>query len=65
MTQDEFRLPVGRMVMGSLYNPQTTNAEGAPLTGKDGQSRVEYFFALAIPKGSERHWNETDWGKRI
>jgi len=46
--------PVGRIVMGSLYDPSTTDAEGKPLVVKTGpnagQPRVNYFFALAIPK---------------
>lgn len=61
--------PVGRLVMGSLYDPKTTDAEGKPLVVKNGpnsgQARVDYFFALAIPKGAERHWAETEWGAKI
>lgn len=61
--------PVGRIVMGSLYNPNTTDAEGKPLVIKNGpnagQPRSNYFFALAIPKGTERHWAETPWGQQI
>jgi hypothetical protein len=62
-------LPVGRMVMGSLYKPNTTDFDGKPLlikTGPNaGQPRVSYFFAIAIPKGQERHWAETSWGAKI
>lgn len=61
--------PVGRIVMGSLYDPSTTDAEGKPLVVKTGpnagQPRVNYFFALAIPKGSEPHWAHTPWGQQI
>ena len=61
--------PVGRLVQGSLYQGQTTNAENKPLTYRTGenagQNRVDYFFALAIPKGTEQHWSETEWGKKI
>lgn len=61
--------PVGRVVMGSLYNPSTTDAEGKPLVVKTGpnagQPRVNYFFALAIPKGAEPHWAHTPWGQQI
>lgn len=61
--------PVGRIVMGSLYKPGTTDAEGKPLVVKNGpnagQPRTNYFFALAIPKGTERHWAETPWGAEI
>lgn len=61
--------PVGRIVMGSLYDPSTTDAEGKPLVIKTGpnagQPRVNYFFALAIPKGAEPHWAHTPWGQQI
>lgn len=61
--------PVGRIVMGSLYDPSTTDAEGKPLVVKigpnAGQPRVNYFFALAIPKGAEPHWAHTPWGQQI
>ncbi len=61
--------PVGRIVMGSLYDPSTTDAEGKPLVVKTGpnagQPRVNYFFALAIPKGVEPHWAHTAWGQQI
>ena len=61
--------PVGRIVMGSLYDPSTTDAEGKPLVVKTGPNagkpRVNYFFALAIPKGAEPHWAHTPWGQQI
>jgi hypothetical protein len=61
--------PVGRVVMGSLYSPNTTDAEGKPLVVKNGpnvgQPRSNFFFALAIPKGAEQHWAQTAWGASI
>lgn len=61
--------PVGRIVQGSLYEPNRTDAEGKPLVIKNGpnagQPRVDYFFALAIPKGTEQHWAHTPWGQII
>ena len=61
--------PVGRLVQGSLYDPDDKDANGRPLmykTGpKAGQPRVNFYFAIAIPKGTETHWNQTDWGKLI
>lgn len=61
--------PVGRIVMGNLYTPGTTDAEGKPLVVKTGpnagQPRVNFFFALAIPKGPEPHWAHTPWGNKI
>lgn len=70
MSQKESLLtPVGRLVQGSLYEPQTTDAENKPLTIRTGpqagQPRVDYFFSLAIPKGTEKHWAETSWGQKI
>lgn len=61
--------PLGRLVQGSLYDPQTTDAEGNPLITKSGpqagQPKVVYYFALALPKGNEKHWAETPWGQKI
>lgn len=65
--QDKVELltPVGRLVQGSLYDPSTTDAEGNPHTDKKGEPYVEYFFAIAIEKGQEKHWSETSWGQLI
>lgn len=64
-----FTTPVGRLVSGSLSEPQTTDAEGKPLVVKSGpnagQPRVDFYFALAIPKGAEQHWAYTEWGQTI
>jgi hypothetical protein len=62
----DFTTPVGRLVGGSLYNPKTTNRKGEPLLDRKGQPRVEFYFALAIPKGAERHFSEVPgWGQSI
>lgn len=60
-TAVSFLTPVGRMVAGNMYEPQTTDMEGRPLVTKTGpqagQPRVDYFFALAIPKApGQTHW---------
>jgi hypothetical protein len=61
--------PVGRLVQGSLYEPQTTDPEGRQLVVKQGPNagkpRVDYYFGLAIAKGKEKHWSETIWGQII
>ena len=61
--------PVGRLVAGDLYEPNTEDATGRPLVVKTGanagKSREDWFFALAIPKGSETRWTDTPWGKTI
>jgi hypothetical protein len=55
--------------MGSLYKPSTKDADGNALQFKSGanvgQPRVNYFLALAIPKGPEGHWSRTEWGQLI
>jgi hypothetical protein len=62
-------IPVGRMVEGSLYKANDKNFDGKPLTVTSGpnagQARVDYFFAVAIPKGPEKGWWETVWGQKI
>lgn len=69
MARTDILFPTGRIVAGNLYKPNTTDAEGRPLIYKTGaqkdQPRVDYFFALAIPKGAEQHWASTEWGQKI
>ena len=70
MARTNFTTPVGRLVMGSLYKPQTTDADGKPLLIKSGpnagQPQIKYFFALAVPKNpGETHFTQTPWGQTI
>lgn len=69
MTSANLLTPSGRLVQGNLYKANTTDAEGKPLINKSGpsagQPRVEYYFAIAIPKGAEAHWSQTQWGQEI
>lgn len=50
----EILTPVGRMVQGDCFKPDTTDADGNPLTIKSGpnmgQPTQKYFVAIAIPK---------------
>lgn len=68
-TRTDILTPAARLVQGSLYKPNTTDAEGKPLVNKSGpnigQPRVEFYFAVAIPKGGEQHWSQTAWGAVI
>lgn len=62
--------PVGRIVAGSLYKGNDKDAEGKPLVTKTGanigQPRLDYYFALAIPKKpGETHFSQTEWGAKI
>ena len=51
MTAEHVLTPVGRMVQGHPFTPNTTNATGAPLVHKStGQPREEFFFSVAIAK---------------
>lgn len=65
----ELLTPVGRLVQGSLYSGKTTDAENRPLVYKSGanlgQPRMNFWFAVALQKGVEQHWNQTEWGKKI
>lgn len=69
MSKINLLLPVGRLVQGSLYDANTTDAENRPLIYKTGpntgQPRVNFYFAVAIAKGSETHWSQTEWGAQI
>lgn len=61
--------PIARLVMGNIYEPRTTDAEGNPLiikTGaRAGEPGVKYHIAIAIAKKGEQHWATTDWGQQI
>lgn len=69
MAKTDILFPTGRLVAGNLYKPNTQDAEGRPLIYKSGaqkdQPRVDFFFAIAIPKGAEQHWASTEWGAKI
>lgn len=69
MAKIDILTPVGRLIAGSLYRANTTDAEGKPLVYKSGpnvgQPRIEYYFQIAITKGQERGWWETPWGQLI
>lgn len=51
-----FTTPVGRFVQGDPVKPRTTDQQGNPLTIKTGpnagQTRSDYFMAIAVPKNS-------------
>lgn len=59
--------PVARLVGGSLYDPETKDFEGKPLTMKDKVTpRVDFQFGVAIPKTpGVAHWANEAWGAPI
>ena len=63
---NEILTPVGRMVQGHPMelHPVMDNA-GQPKINRAGQPQQQAFVALAIPKGTEQHWNQTEWGAQI
>lgn len=65
MTQ-EIMTPVGRMVQGHpmVLNP-VIDKHGQPKLNKRNEPQQQCFVGLAIPKGSEQHWNQTPWGQQI
>lgn len=74
-----FTTPVGRMVNGNLYTPQTKDADGKPLLVKNGpnigQPTQKFYIAIAIPKVPGAHWaayprnpkmpEQESWGEAI
>lgn len=66
MARINITTPVGRLVGGSLYDPETTDYDGKPLVGRDGTPRVNYQFGVAIPKTpGVTHWANEPWGAPI
>jgi len=69
MAKVDFTTPVGRLLQGSVYEPQDKDMNGNPLTIKSGPNigkpTVKYYFAIGIPKGQEQHWAQTPWGAII
>ena len=67
MARVDFTTPVGRLVGGSIYEPQTKDYQGRPLVAKDKVTpRVDYTFGVAIPKTTgATHWSQETWGAPI
>lgn len=55
--QDTLLTPVGRMVQGHPLEANTTDFKGNQLKDKEGNDRVNYFFAIAIAK-TDPGWDE-------
>jgi hypothetical protein len=53
-TKIEIKTPVGRLVQGSVSDPQTKDLDGSPLVYKTGPNkgspRSQFYLALAVPK---------------
>jgi hypothetical protein len=69
-TPTKFNSPIGRMVFGDVYDPDTEDFDGNPLvikTGTDkGKPTVRYNIGLAIAKQpGETHWANSPLGAVI
>ena len=59
--------PVGRIVSGHpMVATIVTDDQNKPKMGADGITpRTEVYFGLAIAKGAEQQWAQTEWGQKI
>jgi len=56
----------GRIVMGHPIKRQDmTDDKGNKLKNDDGSTKTQHFFVLAVPKGNEQDWKQTDWGQQV
>lgn len=55
-------LPVGRCV---FTDERTKDDKGVPLTHADGKPKTVTTVGIAIKKGAETHWRETEWGRQL
>jgi len=59
----------GRLVAGHpmVHTVPTDLKTGKPRTKADNITPVDpvAFIAVAVPKGQEQHWNQTEWGGKI
>ena len=62
----ELTSPVGRLVGGHPMEPRAvTDDNGQPKLDKLNQPRSQVFIAVAVPKGPETGWWETEWGAQV
>ena len=65
----EFTSPVGRIVWGSLYEPNTKDFDGKPMVVKSGpdagKPTQRFEFGVAFPKTQAHFGNEPGWGQLL
>ena len=64
----ELTTPVGRVVGGHpmVQRANKDDKTGLPKMQQDGITpSMSTYVGLAIPKGTEQHWNQTEWGAKI
>lgn len=66
MSTPQIMTPVGRLVQGHpMEIRNVTDDNGQQKMTKAGQPQQQVFCALAVAKGQEQHWNQTEWGQQI
>lgn len=57
----------GRMVQGHPMegHQKKDDRTGQLKTSADGSPMMDFFYAVAIQKQGEAHWNQTEWGSQI
>jgi hypothetical protein len=62
-------IPTGRLVGGHPTKGNDKDAKGNPLVVKSGPNKgnpiINYGVGVAIQKGAEQSWKETEWGQII
>lgn len=60
-------LPMCRIVAGHpmIFAQEKDWVTKQPKVNTQGQPKMSAYFAVAIPKGGETHWNQTQWGSLI
>ncbi len=64
----EITSPVGRLVGGHpmVSHPVTDDITKLPKMQRDGVTpQIQFYVGIAIPKGVEVHWKDTEWGAKI
>jgi hypothetical protein len=63
----DVQLPIGRLLSGNVYHPEKVinRKTREPVIDKNGSQREVFKIVVGIPKGSEGHWAETEWGAKI
>ena len=65
-TEKKLMLPCGRIVQGHpMEGHQQKDNANQPKTMSDGSPLMSYYIAVAIVKGTEQHWSQTEWGQLL
>jgi len=57
---------VGRIVSGHpMIGMQVSDDNGTKLFNADGSPKLSFYTGLAVPKGTETDWKQTQWGQLL